>query len=200
MRGIRGTLGLSLRSLSAIHSDHTPSTSLRCISTNTRTMSRPATTPHQVSSSSASYLLPPLTPASHTTSFRPRQLAAHSIRSLSTETYADSSPLTSQQSRGEGNGNGTATGTSRPGGTSHSPDRERHSTLHKHPSDPSGARYAYLTPGGGTGDEPGVDVQSRRDQEAYEHLTASTNVTVGSFPLQSTLTPGHRLLVRSRGP
>jgi len=35
-----------------------------------------------------------------------------------------------------------------------------------------------LGAGGGTGDEPGVDVKSRRDEEAWGHLTGETKVTV----------------------
>lgn len=37
--------------------------------------------------------------------------------------------------------------------------------------------YSWLG-GGGTGDEPGVDVKSRRDEEAWGHLTGPTNITV----------------------
>ena len=32
--------------------------------------------------------------------------------------------------------------------------------------------------GGGTGDEPGVDVRSKRDEESYGHLKGSTQITV----------------------
>lgn len=43
--------------------------------------------------------------------------------------------------------------------------------------------FHWLSPppgpqGGGTGDEPGVDVRSRRDEEAYNHLKGSANITV----------------------
>jgi hypothetical protein len=34
------------------------------------------------------------------------------------------------------------------------------------------------TRGGGTGDEPGVDVRSRRDEESYGHLNGRTEITV----------------------
>lgn len=34
--------------------------------------------------------------------------------------------------------------------------------------------------GGGTGDEPGVDVRSQRDEDAYSHLKGPTKVTVGA--------------------
>ena len=42
------------------------------------------------------------------------------------------------------------------------------------------ARYKWLSPGrgGATGDEPGVDVRSKRDEEGYGHLTGRTTVTV----------------------
>jgi hypothetical protein len=36
-------------------------------------------------------------------------------------------------------------------------------------------------PGGGTGDEPGVDVRSRRDEEAYGHLKGGTTVTIVDY-------------------
>lgn len=41
-------------------------------------------------------------------------------------------------------------------------------------------RYRWLSGarGGGTGDEPGVDVRSQRDEEAYGHLTGHSHVTV----------------------
>nr|XP_018266065.1 uncharacterized protein I303_00034 [Kwoniella dejecticola CBS 10117]OBR88223.1 hypothetical protein I303_00034 [Kwoniella dejecticola CBS 10117] len=43
--------------------------------------------------------------------------------------------------------------------------------------------YRWLTTaaGGGTGDEPGVDVKSRRDEEAYGHLKNKTKVTVVDY-------------------
>jgi hypothetical protein len=42
------------------------------------------------------------------------------------------------------------------------------------------ARYKWLSPGrgGATGDEPGVDVRSKRDEEGYGHLKGRTDVTV----------------------
>lgn len=40
--------------------------------------------------------------------------------------------------------------------------------------------YSWLG-GGGTGDEPGVDVKSRRDEEAWGHLTGPTNITVRAW-------------------
>lgn len=44
------------------------------------------------------------------------------------------------------------------------------------------ARYRWLSGGGSnTGDEPGVDVRSARDQEAYGHLKAKTHVTVVDY-------------------
>lgn len=42
-------------------------------------------------------------------------------------------------------------------------------------------KYKWLSQGGGTGDEPGVDVKSRRDEEAYGHLKGKTNVTVVDY-------------------
>jgi hypothetical protein len=44
--------------------------------------------------------------------------------------------------------------------------------------------YSWLG-GGGTGDEPGVDVKSRRDEEAWGHLTDPSKITV-SWPSQSS--------------
>ena len=43
--------------------------------------------------------------------------------------------------------------------------------------------YTWLGGGGGTGDEPGVDVRSKRDEEAWGHLTGKTQVTVGPLSL-----------------
>jgi hypothetical protein len=45
-------------------------------------------------------------------------------------------------------------------------------------------KYRWLSQagGGGTGDEPGVDVRSRRDEESYGHLTGRSHVTVGAYP------------------
>ena len=42
------------------------------------------------------------------------------------------------------------------------------------------ARYKWLSPGrgGATGDEPGVDVRSKRDEEGYGHLKGRTSITV----------------------
>ena len=44
------------------------------------------------------------------------------------------------------------------------------------------ARYHWLSPVATlvnkTGDEPGVDVKSRRDEETYSHLTAPSKITV----------------------
>lgn len=47
------------------------------------------------------------------------------------------------------------------------------------------AKYHWLSSDDGTvnanlGDEPGVDVRSKRDEEAYSHLKGKTNVTVSS--------------------
>lgn len=44
----------------------------------------------------------------------------------------------------------------------------------------SKAKYRWLssTGGGGTGDEPGVDVRSRRDEESYGHLDGRTQISV----------------------
>jgi hypothetical protein len=49
-------------------------------------------------------------------------------------------------------------------------------------------RYQWVSAGGGgTGDEPGVDVRSRRDEEAYSHLKGKTHIAVGRrrFPIMS---------------
>lgn len=60
--------------------------------------------------------------------------------------------------------------------------------------------YSWLG-GGGTGDEPGVDVKSRRDEEAWGHLTGPTNITVRSLAYgpRVKLMKGAGLYVRSRG-
>lgn len=58
---------------------------------------------------------------------------------------------------------------------SHVSSRRRSSTM--------GTKYRWLSGGGrgsNTGDEPGVDVRSERDQEAYGHLKGKTHVTVCS--------------------
>lgn len=52
-------------------------------------------------------------------------------------------------------------------------------------------KYQWLSRagGGGTGDEPGVDVRSRRDEESYGHLTGHSHVTVSDLcadPLSGT--------------
>ena len=41
-------------------------------------------------------------------------------------------------------------------------------------------KYRWLSSpgGGGTGDEPGVDVRSRRDEESYGHLNGRTQISV----------------------
>lgn len=39
-------------------------------------------------------------------------------------------------------------------------------------------RWLSATGGGGTGDEPGVDVRSRRDEESYGHLDGRTQISV----------------------
>ncbi|RSH84065.1 hypothetical protein EHS25_005310 [Saitozyma podzolica] len=51
------------------------------------------------------------------------------------------------------------------------------------PADKERERYHWVSPsaGGGTGDEPGVNVRSKRDEEAYSHLTAASQVTVVDF-------------------
>lgn len=62
----------------------------------------------------------------------------------------------------------------RPGGPSRSlpiPRRRRSSVIGQVHWLPGGA-------GGQTGDEPGVDVRSARDQEAYGHLKSPTAITV----------------------
>ena len=41
--------------------------------------------------------------------------------------------------------------------------------------------YTWLGGGGGTGDEPGVDVKSRKDEDAWGHLTGKTSITVRAF-------------------
>jgi hypothetical protein len=41
-------------------------------------------------------------------------------------------------------------------------------------------RWLSSTGGGGTGDEPGVDVRSRRDEESYGHLDGRTQISVCS--------------------
>lgn len=55
-------------------------------------------------------------------------------------------------------------------------DRRKSSRLSQKP------RYRWLSqPGGGTGDEPGVDVRSRRDEEAYGGLKGKTTVTIVDY-------------------
>lgn len=60
-------------------------------------------------------------------------------------------------------------------------------------------RYRWLSGarGGGTGDEPGVDVRSQRDEEAYGHLTSHSHITVCLTRFRiSILTTGVRLTSR----
>lgn len=64
-------------------------------------------------------------------------------------------------------------------------------------------RYRWLSGSGvgNTGDEPGVDVRSARDQETYAHLKARTHVTVSITACvrrRCSCPPGRRLLVRPR--
>lgn len=60
---------------------------------------------------------------------------------------------------------------------SHVPYRSL-STISGSSSQSGDPEYSWLGAGGGTGDEPGVDVKSRRDEEAWGHLTGETKVTV----------------------
>jgi hypothetical protein len=55
------------------------------------------------------------------------------------------------------------------------------------PADKERERYHWVSPsaGGGTGDEPGVNVRSKRDEEAYSHLTAASQVTVSGAARRS---------------
>lgn len=54
-------------------------------------------------------------------------------------------------------------------------------------------RYRWLSqPGGGTGDEPGVDVRSRRDEEAYSGLKGKTTVTVVDYANSDSTGSGDR--------
>lgn len=49
-------------------------------------------------------------------------------------------------------------------------------------------KYRWLSSpgGGGTGDEPGVDVRSRRDEESYGHLDGRTQISVRTGRLTCT--------------
>nr|XP_031861972.1 uncharacterized protein CI109_002385 [Kwoniella shandongensis]KAA5529044.1 hypothetical protein CI109_002385 [Kwoniella shandongensis] len=59
--------------------------------------------------------------------------------------------------------------------------RHRRRTHHKH-RDPTQNRWLTTSAAaGGTGDEPGVDVKSKRDEEAYGHLKAKTHVKVVDY-------------------
>ncbi|OCF43448.1 hypothetical protein I317_02748 [Kwoniella heveanensis CBS 569] len=61
--------------------------------------------------------------------------------------------------------------------------RHRRKSNHRHKNQNHLAQYRWLTTsaGGGTGDEPGVDVKSKRDEEAYGHLKNKTKVTVVDY-------------------
>ena len=65
---------------------------------------------------------------------------------------------------------GATSSSFRPPGTPMTPRRRRSSVVQ--------ARYRWLSGGSNTGDEPGVDVRSERDQEAYGHLKGKTHITV----------------------
>ncbi|WVR03020.1 hypothetical protein IAU60_000009 [Kwoniella sp. DSM 27419] len=56
--------------------------------------------------------------------------------------------------------------------------RHRRRSHHRHKGQ---QRWLTNPAGGGTGDEPGVDVKSKRDEEAYGHLRAKTKVTVVDY-------------------
>ncbi|RXK37391.1 hypothetical protein M231_05378 [Tremella mesenterica] len=58
--------------------------------------------------------------------------------------------------------------------------RQRHQSSPTN-SNKGGYRYHSTSAGGGTGDEPGVDVRSKRDEEAYGHLKGPTRVTVVDY-------------------
>lgn len=58
-----------------------------------------------------------------------------------------------------------------------SPGLERPSSRRRR-SSLMATRYRWLSGGSNTGDEPGVDVRSQRDQEAYGHLKGKTHITV----------------------
>lgn len=54
---------------------------------------------------------------------------------------------------------------------------------HMHHGHKAPGRYQWLSgsyqvAGGATGDEPGVDVRSKRDEEAYSHLKGRTTISV----------------------
>ncbi|WWC67393.1 uncharacterized protein I206_101301 [Kwoniella pini CBS 10737] len=55
----------------------------------------------------------------------------------------------------------------------------KHKNRHRH-NNKQREEYRWLntSAGGGTGDEPGVDVKSKRDEEAYGHLKNKTKVTI----------------------
>ncbi|OCF72414.1 hypothetical protein I204_06793 [Kwoniella mangroviensis CBS 8886] len=60
----------------------------------------------------------------------------------------------------------------------------RHRKAHKNRHHKKREEYRWLSTtaaGGGTGDEPGVDVKSKRDEEAYGHLKNKTKVTVVDY-------------------
>ncbi|WRT63134.1 uncharacterized protein IL334_000037 [Kwoniella shivajii] len=57
----------------------------------------------------------------------------------------------------------------------------RHRVHHKKHKERQYRWMSTMAAGGGTGDEPGVDVKSKRDEEAYGHLKNKTKVTIVDY-------------------
>ncbi|WVQ94602.1 hypothetical protein IAU59_001682 [Kwoniella sp. CBS 9459] len=146
---------------------------------------RIASSPHSHTSPQAQIHVHQGTP----TSIRSDHSYSHQGEANPLSPHSSNTPLspTSPPTPGHGIGNyGTgaaAAGTGGGSGAGNAHMRHRRKSNHRHKNQNHLAQYRWLTTsaGGGTGDEPGVDVKSKRDEEAYGHLKNKTKVTVVDY-------------------
>ncbi|KAL7420422.1 hypothetical protein Q5752_005393 [Cryptotrichosporon argae] len=117
---------------------------------------------------------------------------------VATSAHAPALAIPGNGNTNAGAGAGTGTGKAKPP-IEHASSVHFPGTVNPHPPagspalSPGGRRrssaapkYRWLSGGGRTGDEPGVDVRSQRDEDSYGHLKAETKVTVVDYSSDPT--------------